>query len=66
MNKVKELFNKSGWSLYRLSKESGISASILYEFLVTERIKSLSDNNSMEYNLIRCIPWSSLIIYIII
>ena len=40
-NKIKELLTDRGWSLYKLSKESKVSASTLHDFLVTEKIKSL-------------------------
>lgn len=40
-DKIKELLSDRGWSLYKLSKESKVSASTLHDFLVTEKIKTL-------------------------
>src|ERR1035437_1349589 len=40
-DKIKELLDNRGWSLYKLAKESGVSASTLHDFLISGKIRKL-------------------------
>lgn len=59
--KIKKILSDRSWSLYKLSKESKVSASTLHDFLITEKIKFLGTEKLKQISTALGIPIEYLI-----